>query len=63
MTSVRIGHRPAMADTTFESATVSVCPTCAALVREDDLGEHQKWHARQPGDAYEYSADLVPEDS
>ena len=52
-----------MADTTLEPGTVSPCPTCAALVRDGDLSEHQKWHARQPGDAYEYPADLVPEDT
>jgi hypothetical protein len=50
-----------MAD--LELGTVSPCPTCAALVRQDDLAEHQKWHARQPGDAKEYPADLDPEDT
>jgi hypothetical protein len=41
------------------------CPTCAALVLRDDVGEHQKWHAanepvsREP-DTGSAQADAAP---
>jgi hypothetical protein len=40
-----------MSELSIEVSDLQPCPTCAAVVRRDDMDEHQRWHASTTSEA------------
>jgi hypothetical protein len=39
-----------MSELSIEVSDLQPCPTCAAVVRRQDMDEHQRWHASTTAD-------------
>jgi hypothetical protein len=39
-----------MTELSIEVSDLQPCPTCAAVVRQQDMDEHQRWHAATTSD-------------